>query len=90
MADSNDPREAAIRRIKMKKAAKGHIVVYVLVNALLVGIWATSNRGYFWPLWPMLGWGVGLAIHTWTAFGGGKISEGDVEREMAKGRETIG
>ena len=41
-----------------------HARVYVLVNLLLVAIWAmTMFGGYFWPMWPMLGWGVGLVAH---------------------------
>lgn len=40
-----------------------HLRLYLLVNVLLVGIWAASGGGYFWPVWPMLGWGVGLAAH---------------------------
>jgi hypothetical protein len=32
--------------------------------ALLVTIWLlTTPGGYFWPVWPMLGWGFGLASH---------------------------
>lgn len=35
---------------------------YALVMALLVVIWLlTTPGGYFWPVWPMLGWGIGLA-----------------------------
>lgn len=22
-----------------------------------------TGRGYFWPIWPILGWGVGIAFH---------------------------
>jgi hypothetical protein len=40
-----------------------HVRVYVLVNLLLVGIWLASGAGYFWPVWPILGWGFGVAIH---------------------------
>lgn len=40
-----------------------HATVYVLVNLLLVGIWAAGGGGYFWPVWPILGWGIGLAGH---------------------------
>ena len=37
---------------------------YVLVMMLLVAIWLlTTPGGYFWPVWPMLGWGIGLASH---------------------------
>ena len=33
---------------------------YVAVMLLLVGIWALTGAGYFWPIWPMLGWGIGV------------------------------
>ena len=36
--------------------------VYLTVNALLVGIWFFTGRGYFWPIWPIAGWGAGLII----------------------------
>jgi hypothetical protein len=30
---------------------------YVAVMALLVAIWALAGAGYFWPVWPAIGWG---------------------------------
>lgn len=33
---------------------------YVLVNVLLVAIWAATGAEYFWPMWVILGWGIGL------------------------------
>ncbi len=44
-----------------RRAARNHVVTYLLVMLLLVAIWALSGAGYFWPLWPMLGWGIGVA-----------------------------
>jgi hypothetical protein len=47
-----------------------HLFTYLWVNGLLVVIWALTNfGGYFWPIWPMLGWGVGLGAHGFAAFG---------------------
>lgn len=40
-----------------------HIASYVGVCLLLVGIWVVSGAGYFWPIWPILGWGVGIVSH---------------------------
>lgn len=40
---------------------RAHLRSYVLVMALLLGIWAVTGMGYFWPIWPMMGWGIGLA-----------------------------
>src|SRR5687768_4273436 len=40
-----------------------HVAVYVVVNVMLVGIWAVSGGGYFWPIWPLLGWGAAVGCH---------------------------
>lgn len=40
-----------------------HVRSYLLVMAMLVGIWALTGTGYFWPIWPMMGWGIGVASH---------------------------
>jgi class 3 adenylate cyclase len=40
-----------------------HLTVYIVVNVMLIGIWAASGGGYFWPIWPMLGWGIGVGSH---------------------------
>ncbi len=42
---------------------QGHARVYVIVNLLLVAIWAVTGAGYFWPIWPILGWGIGVVCH---------------------------
>jgi class 3 adenylate cyclase len=40
-----------------------HFWIYALVNLMLIGIWAASGGGYFWPIWSILGWGIGVASH---------------------------
>src|SRR5215207_9374788 len=40
-----------------------HLVSYVVVLAGLWLIWALTGAGYPWPIWPMLGWGMGLLGH---------------------------
>jgi class 3 adenylate cyclase len=42
---------------------KIHLTLYLLINVFLIGIWAASGGGYFWPIWPILGWGIGVASH---------------------------
>ena len=36
---------------------------YLAVIALLWLIWLVTGAGYPWPVWPMLGWGIGVAGH---------------------------
>ena len=45
------------------RALPRNVRAFLLVNALLVGIWLLTGAGYFWPMWPFLGWGIGLAAH---------------------------
>jgi fatty acid desaturase len=33
-------------------------VTCLAVSAMLVIIWALTGAGYFWPVWPILGWGL--------------------------------
>jgi hypothetical protein len=45
-----------------------HLAVYVVVNLLLVVINLVTWQDYFWAVWPLLGWGIGIAIHALRAF----------------------
>jgi len=40
-----------------------HFRVFVLVQLMLVAIWALTGLGYFWPVWPLMGWGIGIVVH---------------------------
>ena len=31
---------------------------FVFVSLMLIGIWAFTGMGYFWPVWPIAGWGI--------------------------------
>jgi hypothetical protein len=39
-----------------------HARAYVAVSLLLVSIWALTGAGYFWPIWPILGWGIAFVM----------------------------
>ena len=76
-------RDQAVSQLKKKRDFKAHVVVFVAVNTLLVGIWAaTGTDNFFWPLFPLLGWGVGLAANAWDAYGQKPIREDEIQREM--------
>jgi hypothetical protein len=85
MAEQDAVREAAIERIKNRRGFVPHVIAYTIINALLVAAWAAGGGGYFWPIWIMGGWGVGLVLHAWTAFAEKPITEEDVEREIERG-----
>jgi hypothetical protein len=85
MADFDERREAAVKRVKEKRDFRNHVGVYLIVNALLIVIWAASGAGYFWPIWPLAGWGVGLAFNAWAVYFQKPITEDDIRREMERG-----
>lgn len=45
------------------KGFYGHLLSYVVVISALFVINLMSDPDYIWAKWPMLGWGIGLALH---------------------------
>lgn len=39
----------------------GHLATYVVVNIFLSFL-ALRGSGHFWAIWPIMGWGIGIAI----------------------------
>jgi len=72
----------ARRRASCKMGWYIHATVYIAVNLLLVGLAAASGRQ--WAVFPVLGWGLGLAIHGFVVFiltGGAGLHERLVQQE---------
>jgi hypothetical protein len=76
-------RERALKRLKKRRDFHGHVLIYVLVNTFLVVIWAvTSPDGFFWPIFPIAGWAIGLVANAWDVYFAGEITEDQIDREM--------
>jgi hypothetical protein len=84
MDHDNERRAAAIDRITKRRDFRNHVFVYCAVNALLIVVWAASGAGYFWPIWVIAGWGIGLAAHAWQIYGQRPISDDDIRTEMQR------
>lgn len=80
----------ARRRVKDRREFWQHVVSYVIVNAFLIGIWAITGGGYFWPGWVLFGWGIRLVFHAWNTFGQKPITDEDIRREMERMRSRQG
>ncbi len=74
--------QAAKRRV----AFKGSLGAYTVVNLGLIAIWyATSGPGtYFWPIWPMIGWGLGVTIQYIGAYHSHQLFSVENEYEKLK------
>jgi hypothetical protein len=83
-ADYADPalRARAEKRLEARRGLGAHALAYVLVNGFLVVIWALNGVGdFFWPIFPLLGWGIGLAFNAWDVLFPGP-SEDRIRAEM--------
>ena len=79
------PRDRAVRQLKKRRDFYGHILIYVLVNAFLVVIWAvTDAHGFFWPVFPIGGWGIAVLMNAWDVYWRPEITEEEIQREMGR------
>ena len=95
---NNDLRQVAIDRLRKRREFYQHLVVFVTVNAVLNAIWLlTTPGGFYWPMFPLLAWGVGIVFHALDVFSPvfskASPSEQEIEREMSRlraGNESAG
>ena len=80
-------REEAVTRLHKKRDFGMHALIYLLVNGFLVVIWAVTSGDFFWPIFPIAGWGIGLAAHAWDVYGRRPISEAQIRQEMDRLRD---
>ena len=78
-------------RIARQRAAfKISVFSYLIVNGFLWCIWWFTSaqyeggNAYPWPIWPMLGWGLGLAFQYFNAYTGTKEDLTQKEYEKLK------
>ncbi|MET0310814.1 MAG: 2TM domain-containing protein [Burkholderiaceae bacterium] len=94
---THTPSEDQIDRIARRRAGAklgwyAHAIVYIAVNTLLATLAFMSGRN--WAVFPLLGWGLGLAVHGFVVFmitgGGGlyaKLLEGE-RRQLQSQRDA--
>jgi hypothetical protein len=83
-------RERAIKHLKKRRDLTGHVIVYVLVNTFIVLIWAlTNDGGFFWPVFPIVGWGIGVVMNAWDVYRGEEFDEAQIRREMEHLRRSM-
>ena len=84
-----DPMRArAIKQLKKRHDFMTHLLAYVLVNSFIVVIWAVTNSGgFFWPVFPIVGWGIGLVMNAWDVWHPAEFEEDQIQRELARMRQ---
>jgi len=77
-------RERALTHLKKKSDFHAHLLVYLLVNACLVGIWFFVGHGFFWPIFFILFWGIGLIMNAWDVYRRHDYTETEIREEMQR------
>ena len=58
-----------MQRLKKQRDFHAHLLVYLLVNGFVVLIWGlTGSAGFFWPVFLIAAWGVGLVMNAWDVY----------------------
>ena len=79
------PRDRAVQRLKKRRDFHAHLLAYVLVNGFVVLIWVlTGPTGFFWPVFLIAAWGIGLVMNAWDVYWRREITEQDVQHEMER------
>jgi hypothetical protein len=62
-----DPRRRAARQRAAKMSVRLHLAGYLTMVVIVLTVWLavglTAGAWYFWPIWPILGAGIGLLGH---------------------------
>jgi hypothetical protein len=87
--DPNEKRDERLWKIAGKRAAfKRQLISYILVNAFFWFIWwwgaGKDYHGVPWPVYPLAGWGLGLAFSYFGAYGNDKNSLTEKEYERLR------
>lgn len=63
----HDPRRRAARLAAARRGVRAHLAAYLAMCVIVLTVWAavalTTDATYFWPIWPILGAGIGFVSH---------------------------
>jgi 2TM domain len=85
---TEDLKRLARRRAGAKLGLYIHAGVYAAVNAFLAAVQLQTTPEIHWNLWPLAGWGLGLAIHATVVLLAGSGLRQKMEAEELKRLES--
>ena len=51
-----------------RRGFKAHFVSFLAVNLFLIILNLITSPSYFWAIFPVLGWGLGIFFHWWSVY----------------------
>ncbi|HET9892056.1 MAG TPA: 2TM domain-containing protein, partial [Mycobacterium sp.] len=88
----HDPRRRAARIAAARRGVRAHLYAYLAMCIIVLTVWAavaaTTDATYFWPIWPILGAGIGLVSHA-MSIPGAKQRHGLRTLPATQSRDTL-
>ena len=84
--ETSTEREWARKQVEKKHKLRADLAAYIVVNLFLIGAWAATGFGYFWPGWVLAGWGVLLSLDAWNVYFRRPVTEAEIDRELRQRR----
>jgi hypothetical protein len=81
-----DARARARARVERKHKLRADVGAYLVINAILVVVWAVSGAGYFWPGWILGVWGVFLLLDAWNIYFRRPVTDQEIDAELRRMR----
>ncbi|AXI08556.1 histidine kinase [Oceanobacillus sp. 143] len=72
----------AKKRVQNLKEFYQHLLSYVLVNTMLFIINMVTDPSYWWFIFPLMGWGIGLIAHAFSVYSDGFMGADWEERKI--------
>ena len=80
--------EIAKKRVKKVKGFYRHFATWLIFGAFFIILNLKTSPFEFWAFYPIIGWGIGVALHALSVFGlpglGKDWEERMIDKEMAK------
>lgn len=76
--------ELALRKVRKIRGFYVHVAQYLIIMSILSAYNLIYMPGYFWAVWPLLGWGTGVVIDGLRTFDKIPFLNGDWERKQVE------
>lgn len=63
-----DVKKDQMSNSQKRQEFKSHLITFIAVNGFLILLNLFTSPGYFWAIFPLLGWGLGLFLHWMKAY----------------------
>ncbi|MEM1326546.1 MAG: 2TM domain-containing protein [Bacteroidota bacterium] len=74
----------ARQRVKEKQKFKKGLATYIIMSIFFFLLNVFTNPGHWWFIYPVLGWGIGIASHYYKAYVAPREEDKAMEEEMRR------